>query len=47
MKKLTETVIDDLHKKLGRNPFTAEIAKELGIEHEKFYSGKQLFKQVP
>ena len=43
MKKLTETVVDDLNKKLGRNPFTTEIAKELGIEHEKFLQWEAAF----
>lgn len=43
MKKLTETVIDDLHKKLGRNPFTTEIANELNIEHEKFLQWEAAF----
>ena len=43
MKKLTETVVDDLHKKLGRNPFTTEIADELNIEHEKFLQWEAAF----
>ena len=43
MKKLTETVIDDLNKKLGRNPFTTEIANELNIEHEKFLQWEAAF----
>ncbi len=43
MKKLTDTVIDDLFKKLGRNPYTTEIAKELNIEHDKFLEWESAF----
>ena len=36
MKKLTENAVENLNKKLGREPDSIEIAKEINIDHAKY-----------
>ena len=43
MKKLTENAIENLNKKLGREPDTIEIAEEINIDHKKFLEWETAF----
>ena len=43
MKKLTENAVENLNKKLGREPDSIEIAKEINIEHKKFLEWEAAF----
>ena len=43
MKKLTENAIENLNKKLGREPDSLEIAKEINLDHKKFLEWEAAF----
>ena len=43
MKKLTENAVENLNKKLGREPDTIEIAEEINIDHKKFLEWETAF----
>ncbi len=43
MKKTAENAIENLNKKLGREPDTVEIAKEINIEHNKYLEWEAAF----
>ena len=43
MKKLTEFAIENLNKKLGREPDTLEIAKEINLDHSKYLEWEAAF----
>ena len=43
VKKLTENAIENLNKKLGREPDSVEIAKEINIEHSKYLEWEAAF----
>ncbi len=43
MKKLTENAVEHLSKKLGREPDTIEIAKEINIDHNKYLEWEAAF----
>ena len=43
MKKITDTAIENLNKKLCREPDTIEISKELNIEHSKYLEWEAAF----
>ena len=43
MKKTTESAIENLNKKLGREPDSIEIAKEINIEHNKYLEWEAAF----
>ena len=43
MKKLTDNAVENLNKKLGREPDTLEIAKEINIDHKKFLEWETAF----
>ena len=43
MKKLAENAVENLHKKLGREPDTIEIAEEINIDHKEFLEWETAF----
>jgi len=43
MKKLAENATENLNKKLGREPDSVEIAKEINIDHEKYLEWEEAF----
>ena len=43
MKKTAENAIENLNKKLGREPDSVEIAKEINIEHNKYLEWEAAF----
>ena len=43
MKKLTENAVENLNKKLGREPDSIEIAKEINIDHAKYLEWEAAF----
>ena len=43
MKKMVENAIENLNKKLGREPDSIEIAKEINIEHSKYLEWEAAF----
>ena len=43
MKKTAENAIENLNKKLGREPDSIEIAKEINIEHAKYLEWESAF----
>ncbi len=43
VKKLAENAIENLNKKLGREPDSLEIAKEINIEHSKYLEWESAF----
>ena len=43
MKKLTENAVENLNKKLGREPDSVEIAEEINIEHDKYLEWESAF----
>ena len=43
VKKLAENAIENLNKKLGREPDSLEIAKEINIEHSKYLEWEAAF----
>ena len=43
MKKTAENAIENLNKKLGREPDSIEIAKEINIEHDKYLRWEAAF----
>ena len=43
MKKLTESAVENLNKKLGREPDTLEIAKEINLDHSKYLEWEAAF----
>ena len=43
MKKLAENATENLNKKLGREPDSVEIAKEINIDHEKYLEWEAAF----
>jgi len=43
MKKLAENAVENLNKKLGREPDSVEIAKEINIGHEKYLEWEAAF----
>ena len=43
MKKLAENAVENLNKKLGREPDSVEIAEEINISHEKYLEWEAAF----
>ena len=43
MKKTTEKAVENLNQKLGRNPDSVEIAKEINVEHDKYLEWESAF----
>ena len=43
MKKIAENAVENLNKKLGREPDSVEIAKEINIDHEKYLEWEAAF----
>ena len=43
MKKLTENAVENLNKRLGKEPDSVEIAKELNINHNKYLEWEAAF----
>ena len=43
MKKIADNAVENLNKKLGREPDSTEIAKEINIDHDKYLEWEKAF----